>query len=776
MKQELFVRFVCGTSVWLLLLVFANSARSEQDKSQPATLKNEKDGAEMVLIPAGRFLMGTTADEVDEDFRETGLPEAWKGHTLDERPRHLQTVKSFYIYKYEVTNAQYKAFTDATGHRTPPHWKGKDFPKGRKDHPVVEVSWDDAQAYCRWAGTRLPTEVQWEYAARGAEPAPGKPSRAFPWGNSWNRLHCNNSSFHAGKPLQNAEDWGKWYEGDQKALYPLTSHVGAFPKSVSPFGIHDMAGNAWEWCAEIEAPYPERVAVDAKDKKRPRRGGSWANVALHIRSADRQGAMQDDLNLYTGFRCVKPLPGEVASPETTGFIEVEQAGDHYVNFVLTEIEATRRALPEITQAAEAAAERIVGHDGNLLAAGDRGFALQPVWRAGGIAFARQYLPAKPVPQPVPEGGASQNPGEGSSEEEVPYYRTKQFVEHFTVQQARSQDVVMLGYENEKEEGSQLDSYMEQLLNNDALVVFFGSATSAEKLEKKFGRRDNLVFIRHEVPNGGILEIPGWPEKICSGRNIANRLRLWTFQAELISAFMRRGKIPGILLSVTYESPQIWNTPLLHDYKFIPAFNVEPVAKARFGNTYLNHLQQIVTNIVPKQRPQFRKAAKWLADAVRSKHKAFALLIHGVNPVGLRGDPGLFKVYSEGNAYYPQFEDEVRKDDVALFVGYNWYPPRLANAVDQVSGKQILCFTLVQDVPPKTAVYGEVGELLHPTSFDQLPQGDNRIYIDLKFAQYNAVLQIPGYPVPALESSSFAEDVTYWHLAADTVELLVAKSK
>ena len=106
--------------------------------------------------------------------------------------------------------------------------------------------------------------------------------------------------------VQNAEDWKKWYEGDQKSLFPLTSRVGSFPKSVSPFGVHDMAGNAWEWCAEIQAPYPDQRADEAQDQKlRARRGGSWANVALHLRSADRQGAPHDDLNIYTGFRCVK---------------------------------------------------------------------------------------------------------------------------------------------------------------------------------------------------------------------------------------------------------------------------------------------------------------------------------------------------------------------------------------------------------------------------------------------------------------------------------------
>ena len=759
MKTQSVGRSVRGAAYRLFVVLCITNPLLAGEK----TIKHDKDGAEMVLIPSGSFLMGATAEEGDAEFRETGLPEDWKEHTLDERPRHRQMVKSFLLYKYEVTNAQYKKFVDATGHRTPPHWKGKDYPAGKANHPVVEVSWDDATAYCQWAGVRLPTEVEWEYAARGAEPAPGKPSRAFPWGNSWDRTICNNSSFHAGKELQNGPDWNEWYAGEQKALHPITTEGGAFPKSVSPFGIHDMAGNAWEWCAEFEAPYPERKSEEKKGK-RARRGGSWANVARHIRSAERQVAPQDNLNIYTGFRCVKPV---FTATDGSAQIDVQTAGDRFVNFVLDEIAETRAALPQISQAAETAAERIVDRDGELLAAGDRGFTLEPVWRAGGIAFARQYLPDKPTSAPTVTGGSS-------SDDEVPYYRTKQFLDHFTVQSAESRDVVMRGYENERDEERQLRTYAKELLDTDAFVVFFGSKTTAAQLRSQFGERDNLVLLPHSVPNGGVLDIAGWKEKICSGRSIANRLRLWTFQAELISAFMRRGKMPGILLSVTYESPQIWNTPLLHDYKFIPAFNVEPVEKSRFGNTYLDHIQRIVSGIVPPQRDQFRKAATWLADAVRTDRTAFALLIHGVNPDGLRGDPGLFKVYSEGNAYYPQFEQEVRKDDVALFVGYNWYPPRLAKAADRVEAKQILCFTLVQDLPPKPAVYGEVGELLHPRSFDELPQGDNRIYIDLKFAQYNAVLQIPGYPVPALESSSFAEDVAYWHLVADTVELL-AKS-
>jgi hypothetical protein len=447
-------------------------------------------------------------------------------------------------------------------------------------------------------------------------------------------------------------------------------------------------------------------------------------------------------------------------------VKVEQAGDRFVHFVLDEIEKARRKLPAISAAADLAADRIVGKDGQLLSAGDRSFSLEPVWRAGGIAFSRQYLPDKQVATAVVK----------SADSKIPYYRTKEFVEHFTVQKAKSKDVVLLGFENEKEERLHLAPHVQQLLSDGALVVFFGSDESANSLRQKFGPRDNLLFLTHNVPNGGILSIPGWPEKICSGRSIVNRLYLWTFQGELISAFMRRGKLPGILLSVTYESPQIWNEPLLNSYKFIPAFDVTPVKQRVFGDTYLNHLRRIVSSIVPSQRKQFQKAAQWVADARRTKHTAFALLIHGLDPQGLPGDPGLFKVYSEGNAYYPQLDNEFRKDDVAFFVGYNWYPPALADTVVKAGGKQILCFTLVQDQPPKPAVYGEVGELRHVTSFDQLPQDKNRIYIDLKFAQYNAALKIPDYPVPALETSAFAEDVVYWHVVADTVELLAGKSK
>ena len=120
--------------------------------------------------------------------------------------------------------------------------------------------------------------------------------------------------------------------------------------------------------------------------------------------------------------------------------KVEQAGDHFVNFVLQEIENTRKAIPAITRAAEFAAERIVNRNGGLLSAGDQSFALEPVWRAGGIAFSRQYAPGNQV-------GFSSTIK--SPKDKLPYYRTEEFVKHFTVQKANRDDVVLLGYENEK---------------------------------------------------------------------------------------------------------------------------------------------------------------------------------------------------------------------------------------------------------------------------------------------------------------------------------------
>lgn len=148
----------------------------------PATKVNAKDGAVMVLIPAGAFLMGTSEEELA----------AWlKAHPRDQRewftnelPQHLVNLDAFYMYKNDVTVLEYRKFCTATKRDMPPAPDGG----WHDDHPVVNVSWNDAKAYADWAGAVLPTEAQWDKAARGTD------RRIFPWGNTWDAKKCNNST------------------------------------------------------------------------------------------------------------------------------------------------------------------------------------------------------------------------------------------------------------------------------------------------------------------------------------------------------------------------------------------------------------------------------------------------------------------------------------------------------------------------------------------------------------------------------------------------------
>ncbi len=140
MKMQSLGRTGCTALVSLFFLAFACSIHAEEKQKKLPTVKNAKDGAEMILIAGGSLLMGSTRSEIDAQFRDTGLPEEWKKHTLDEQPRHRRTVQPFYIYKYEVTNAQYERFIDATGHRPP---TGRPLiGKGRTTAPVKgNIQW-----------------------------------------------------------------------------------------------------------------------------------------------------------------------------------------------------------------------------------------------------------------------------------------------------------------------------------------------------------------------------------------------------------------------------------------------------------------------------------------------------------------------------------------------------------------------------------------------------------------------------------------------------------
>lgn len=160
----------------------------------------------MVYVPGGEFIMGNASGDAFE------------------RPPHQVLVKPFFIDLYEVTCADYARFVEQTGYAPPPDWRDGQYPQGSARRPVTGISWDDAVAYAKWTNKRLPTEEEWEFAARGTD------GRLYPWGNDW----------LAG--MANADSGGP-------------ADVGAF-KGVSPFGIYDMAGNVWEWTANDLRPYP----------------------------------------------------------------------------------------------------------------------------------------------------------------------------------------------------------------------------------------------------------------------------------------------------------------------------------------------------------------------------------------------------------------------------------------------------------------------------------------------------------------------------------------
>jgi len=177
--------------------------------------------------------------------------------TEDEQPQHTLYLPDYYLARTPVTNAQYAAFVQASGHRHPEHWKGGKAPEGKRDHPVVNVSWYDAEAYCKWLAKvtgkayGLPSEAEWEKGARGSD------GRIYPWGDEWDSERCNSR------------------EGDERGTTP----VGAYPRGASPYGLLDMAGDVWEWTRSFVRGYPYDPADGREDpgggRHRVLRGGSW---------------------------------------------------------------------------------------------------------------------------------------------------------------------------------------------------------------------------------------------------------------------------------------------------------------------------------------------------------------------------------------------------------------------------------------------------------------------------------------------------------------------
>lgn len=236
----------------------------------------ELDPVPMVSIPAGEFLMGN---------------QEGKGRD-DERPQRSVYLDEFAIDQVEVTNERYMAFVKSTGHRTPPNPYGPGplaSLTGIERLPVVQTTWYDAKAYCSWAKKRLPTEAEWEKAARGTD------GRLYPWGNE--------------APTPTRANFDREWE-DEKTLHP----VGSLPGGDSPYGVKDMAGNAREWVSDWydaeyykDAPQRNPHGPDKKGVVRSIRGGSWHSPASDITTSAR-GRGGFALQTHgTGFRCARSV-------------------------------------------------------------------------------------------------------------------------------------------------------------------------------------------------------------------------------------------------------------------------------------------------------------------------------------------------------------------------------------------------------------------------------------------------------------------------------------
>jgi formylglycine-generating enzyme required for sulfatase activity len=244
---------------------------------------------ESLLIPAGEFSMGSAEGTV-------GQP--------DEQPQHLVYLDDYHIDKMEVTIGQFRKFIEATDHQTEAEIKGfgyvwrdgawesaigaswKDIDGTGVQHgdslAVTQISWNDAVAYCAWVGGRLPTEAEWEKAARGLD------ARTYPWGND-----------------PPTDELLYFYQSTGPAA------VGHYPAGASPFGVLDMAGNVWEWVADYyDAQYYSTSSLEnptgpETGVKRVIRGGGWSNSAINVRSSNRDISEPHRYNDMLGFRCVR---------------------------------------------------------------------------------------------------------------------------------------------------------------------------------------------------------------------------------------------------------------------------------------------------------------------------------------------------------------------------------------------------------------------------------------------------------------------------------------
>jgi eukaryotic-like serine/threonine-protein kinase len=269
-----------GGAAWLLREPSGEKRTTETQTSQDSPEKTQSDASQptgnittdagsaippepptgMAYVPGGEFLMGSDiGDEV-------------------ERPQHSVTVNPFFIDLYEVTNEEYEEFIEATGHKAPRGWTNGHHRPGAARRPVTGVDWEDANAYAEWKGKRLPTEEEWELAARGTD------GRRFPWGDQWKPQAANAASTGHAHP----------------------DNVGGHPAGLSPFGAFDMAGNVWEWTASDFTPYSGgQASAKSTDELKVIRGGSYQSRMNEATTTVRRGHPARGGQDYqdVGFRC-----------------------------------------------------------------------------------------------------------------------------------------------------------------------------------------------------------------------------------------------------------------------------------------------------------------------------------------------------------------------------------------------------------------------------------------------------------------------------------------
>ena len=289
MKRSCFTIFV------LILVTWGDFAGAEVSESAQEVLAT----IEWVSIPEDTFLMGSTPEEAKAAYEDAKLRSSMlEQHTFDaELPQHQVYLSTYEISRYEITNAQYRAFIEATDRPTPRGHNGEetwgDETLNGDTQPVVGVTWFDAQAFAEWTGGSLPTEAQWERAARGTE------ARTYPWGDTPPRARQHaNFARRYNRPMP----------------------VGQFPKGASPDGIADLAGNVWEWCLDEYSPTAyQRNSGDVsrnpinlrfRDVLRARviRGGAWDVGRAFLRSSLRFKFYPLDSTHTIGFRVVRPRP------------------------------------------------------------------------------------------------------------------------------------------------------------------------------------------------------------------------------------------------------------------------------------------------------------------------------------------------------------------------------------------------------------------------------------------------------------------------------------